>query len=52
MQAKWSEKYAKWMVETERKMEELKQQNLMLRDCLNRGIPRQKIANDNEVSLS
>lgn len=41
MHKSWNDKYAKWMSDTEKKIEELKQQNLMLRDCLNRGAPRQ-----------
>jgi len=35
-----SDKYAKWVADTEKKIEELRVQNLMLRDCLNRGVPR------------
>jgi len=40
LQEAWSSKYAKWMTETEQKIDDLRKQNDMLRDCINRGLPK------------
>jgi len=40
LQEAWSSKYAKWMTDTEQKIDDLKKQNDMLRDCINRGLPK------------
>ncbi|XP_076802620.1 uncharacterized protein LOC143446734 isoform X2 [Clavelina lepadiformis] len=39
IQEKFDEKYAKWMAETDRRMEDLRQQNLLLKSCLSKGLP-------------
>jgi len=37
IQEKWDKKYAAWMTETEKKIEELRQANLLLKSCLHKG---------------
>ena len=34
IQEKWDEKYARWMSETEKKIEDLRAANLILKQCL------------------